>query len=57
MGALKVVVDTNVLVSALLFGGTPGGLIDLWQAGAIKPLASKQIMDEYLRVFTYPKFK
>lgn len=57
MGAFKVVVDTNVLVSALLFGGTPAKLIDLWQVGAIKPLASKQIIDEYLRVFTYPKFK
>jgi putative PIN family toxin of toxin-antitoxin system len=57
MGAHKVVVDTNVLVSALLFGGTPGKLVDLWQKGAIKPLASKQIIDEYLRVLTYPKFK
>ena len=57
MGALKVVVHTNVLVSALLFGGTPGRLIVLWQKGAIKPLASKQIIDEYLRVLTYPKFK
>jgi putative PIN family toxin of toxin-antitoxin system len=57
MGALKVVVDTNVLVSALLFGGTPGRLIVLWQKGAIKPLASKEIIDEYLRVLTYPKFK
>jgi hypothetical protein len=57
MGTLKVVVDTNVVVSALLFGGTPGKLIDLWQTGAVKPLASKQIIDEYLRVLTYPKFK
>ena len=57
MGALKVVVDTNVLVSALLFGGTPGRLFDLWQMGAIKPLASKEIIDEYLHVLTYPKFK
>ena len=57
MGALKVVVDTNLLVSALLFGGTPGRLIVLWQMGAIKPMASKEIIDEYLRVLTYPKFK
>jgi predicted nucleic acid-binding protein len=42
MGTRKVVVDTNVVVSALLFGGTPGKLIDLWQMGAIKPMASKQ---------------
>jgi putative PIN family toxin of toxin-antitoxin system len=29
----------------------------LWQRGAIRPLASKAIIDEYLRVLTYPKFK
>lgn len=57
MGAVKVVVDTNVVISALLFGGAPGKLIPLWQRGAIKPLASKEIVDEYLRVLTYPKFK
>jgi hypothetical protein len=57
MGSVKVVVDTNVLVSALLFGGIPAQLIPLWQRGKIKPLASKEIIDEYLRVFTYPKFK
>jgi putative PIN family toxin of toxin-antitoxin system len=57
MGAVKVVVDTNVLVSALLFGGKPGKLISLWQRGTIRPLVSKEIIDEYLRVFTYPKFK
>ena len=57
MGAVKVVVDTHVLVSALLFGGKPGELIPLWQSVTIRPLASKEIMDEYLRVFTYPKFK
>jgi putative PIN family toxin of toxin-antitoxin system len=57
MGAVKVVVDTNVVISALLFGGAPGKLIALWQSGAIKPITSKEIVDEYLRVFTYPKFK
>jgi putative PIN family toxin of toxin-antitoxin system len=57
MGAVKVVVDTNVVISALLFGGAPGKLIALWQSGAIKPVASREIVDEYLRVFTYPKFK
>ena len=57
MGAVKVVVDTNVVISALLFGGAPGKLIALWQSRAIKPVASKEIVDEYLRVLTYPKFK
>ena len=57
MGAVKVVIDTNVLISALLFGGTPGKLIPLWQKHVIKPMASKEIIDEYLRVLTYPRFK
>jgi len=57
MVAVKVVVDTNVLVSAFLFGGKPGKLILLWQRDTIRPLASKEIIEEYLRVLTYPKFK
>jgi putative PIN family toxin of toxin-antitoxin system len=57
MGAVKVVVDKNVVISAQLFGGTPAKLIALWQSGAIKPVASKEIVDEYLRVLTYPKFQ
>jgi len=59
MGAVKVkrvVMNTNVLVSALLFGGVPGKLVVLWKEGAIQPLASKDIIEEYLRVLSYPKF-
>jgi putative PIN family toxin of toxin-antitoxin system len=60
MGKVKVkrvVIDTNVVVSAFLFGGEPGGLIPLWKSGRINPLASREIVDEYLRVLTYPKFE
>ena len=60
MGAFKVtpvVVDTNVLISALLFGGTPGKLMALWKKGAIRPIASREMIDEYLRVLAYPKFR
>lgn len=53
----KVVIDTNALVSALLFGGMPGKLVPLWKEGAIRPLCSKAIMEEYLRVLAYPKFE
>ena len=53
----KVVIDTNVLVSALLFGGNPGELITLWKERRIKPLSSRDIMEEYLRVMAYPKFR
>lgn len=60
MGSLKVVkvvLDTNVLVSALLFGGTPGRLRLLWKEKRIQPFMSQAIAAEYLRVFAYPKFQ
>ena len=57
MGKIKVVIDTNVLVSAILFGGIPGELISLWKSDRIQPLASKEIIDEYIKVLTYPKFE
>ena len=60
MGAEKtvpLVIDTNVLVSALLFGGTPGKLLPLWQKGRIRPFLSKEIIAEFIRVLAYPKFE
>jgi uncharacterized protein len=57
MGKIKIVIDTNALVSAILFGGKPGELISLWKSGRIQPLASKEIIEEYIKVLTYPKFE
>ena len=54
---ISVVIDTNVLVSALLFGGTPGKLIPLWKSGKIQPHVSQEMVDEFLRVLAYPKFE
>lgn len=54
---VKVVIDTNVIVSALLFGGTPGKLVTLWQQGIIKPFFSRDIVEEIIRVLAYPKFR
>ena len=54
---ITIVIDTNVVISALLFGGGPGKLIELWKKKRIRPLISAEIMTEYLRVLTYPKFK
>ncbi|RLB99953.1 MAG: putative toxin-antitoxin system toxin component, PIN family [Deltaproteobacteria bacterium] len=53
----KVVIDTNVIVSALLFGGKPGELIPLWENGRVEPIVSREIIDEYVRVLAYPKFE
>ena len=47
---MKVVLDTNVLVSGLLFGGVPGRILTAWSAGAIRLVISPPILDEYRRV-------
>ena len=54
---MNIVIDTNVVISALLLGGVPGQLIDLWKTGRIVPLITEEIMTEYIRVLAYPKFK
>jgi len=54
---MRVVLDTNTLISALLFSGTASRLVPLWQSGEITLLLSKAILQEYLRALTYPKFR
>jgi putative PIN family toxin of toxin-antitoxin system len=52
------VLDTNVVVSALLFGGgVMGQLRTAWQRGACVPLTSTVTAQELLRVLAYPKFR
>lgn len=52
-----VVIDTNVLISCLLFGGRLEPLRTLWQSRKIVPILSKQTFDELHRVLAYPKFR
>ena len=57
---MKVVIDTDVLVSTLLFGSRgsqTGRIIGLWKTAVIQPLVSEAMMAEYLRVLAYPKFQ
>ena len=54
--ALRVVLDTNVLVSALLLKGKLSRLVDLWRSGRITPVLSRETFDEFRRVLDYPKF-
>ena len=54
---MRVVLDTNVVVSALLFTGISSKLVPLWQDDVITVLISRGIVEEYLRVLSYPKFK
>ena len=54
---MRVVLDTNAVISALLFSGVSSKLVSLWQNGLITPLLSREVLDEYLRVLSYPKFE
>jgi len=51
-----VVLDTNVLVSALLFSGDMERIVEGWKAGMFVPVFSRETFDEFRRVLTYPKF-
>ena len=53
---IRAVLDTNVILSALLFGGRTGGLVTAWQTGRFRLLLSRAILQEVLRVLAYPKF-
>jgi len=53
----RIVLDTSVLISALLFKGLPSRLIPLWQKGKVTVLISSQVLKEYVRVLAYPKFE
>ena len=55
---IKVVLDTNTVLSALLFNqGSLTWLRGRWHSGRVQPLASKATINELLRVLNYPKFK
>lgn len=54
---LRVVLDSNVVVSALLFRhGRLAWLRAVWQSGRFIPLASRATIEEILRVTGYEKF-
>jgi putative PIN family toxin of toxin-antitoxin system len=56
--ALKVVLDTNTVLSALLFeGGRLVWIRKLWEERRIAPLCSAASVDELLRALAYPKFE
>ena len=54
---IRAVLDTNVILSALLFGGPIGNLVSAWQTGRFQLLLSRGLLEEILRVLAYPKFR
>ncbi len=47
---MKVILDTNVLISGIFFGGYPYRILDAWRKGKIELVLSEEIFDEYQRV-------
>ena len=58
MKPVRAVLDTNVLLSVLLFpAGRVSWLRGAWRAGRVRPLASQDTTAELIRVLAYPKFR
>ena len=54
---LRVVLDTNVLISALVFESKSAvWLRNLWQQAGIIPVVSRETVEELVRVLAYKKF-
>lgn len=47
---MRVVVDTNVLISGIFFGGHPYKILKAWRNDAIDLVASPEMLGEYQRV-------
>lgn len=54
---MKVVLDTNVLVSAFLFGGRPLDLLDLANVGIVQVHTSEKALAELQKVLSRDKFR
>ena len=50
---MRIVVDTNVLASAVFFGGKPGELLRLILARSVSGVATQEILDEYQETIDY----
>ena len=47
---MRAVLDTNVVVSGLFFGGPPRGILDAWADGDLEVIITPSILVEYRRV-------
>ncbi|MEO2154095.1 MAG: putative toxin-antitoxin system toxin component, PIN family [Aquificota bacterium] len=54
--SIKVVLDTNILISTLLFGGRLEFIRRAWKKGRIKLIFCKETLEELIKVLHYPKF-
>lgn len=52
---MRAVVDTNVLVSGMLWKGTPEKIMQAWRGGAFTMILSLELLSELQRVLRYPR--
>lgn len=53
---IKVVLDTNVLISAILFRGHLSVIREAWRKAGIAPALSRETFQEFVDALGYPKF-
>jgi putative PIN family toxin of toxin-antitoxin system len=47
---MRIVLDTNVLISGIYFGGLPSGILQAWYSQKFQLCVSLEILEEYLNV-------
>ncbi len=47
---MRVILDTNVFVSGVFFGGPPSRILEAWRDGQVRLVLSAAILEEYRRV-------
>ena len=47
---MRVILDTNVLISRIFFSGPPSEILKSWRSGDIQLVLSSEIADEYVKV-------
>jgi len=47
---VRIVLDTNVLVSGIFFSGSPSDILKAWRDGVIQIAFTPEMIDEYTRV-------
>ncbi len=47
---MKVVLDTNVLMSGIFFSGLPGRILQAWRSRKLQLAVSVEVLEEYLNV-------
>ncbi|MBE0417605.1 MAG: putative toxin-antitoxin system toxin component, PIN family [Coriobacteriia bacterium] len=56
MPRVRLFLDTNVLVSAVLFGGVPGRIVEAVRDGRVEGVVSLHVLAEFAEVLARPRF-